>query len=276
MPDADFDFLAAGETLQLTYNVTVSNVAGSSSESVTITITGTDDQPVVTTPETVNSLLLSSPQTDGQNHIGRASAPMATSLSMKATRICPASAPMVVRFSITIVRLAKRHQLTRKILDYSSSPPHPGELFTGASISYAAVSSSFRATTRSRMSMAPTIGRKFMFTTETMAPQRYWPTRRRATPSPAAMRRSAPMANSSPWRAAATRFRLPIEMAPSSTRFPPPMASSTTRASAPTERPSYSSRPRRRSTALTPKTPTARSALRVRPPQRHIPIDRHA
>lgn len=56
MPDEDFDFLAAGEKLTLTYNVTVSNVAGSTTELVTITITGTDDQPVINTPETVSTL----------------------------------------------------------------------------------------------------------------------------------------------------------------------------------------------------------------------------
>ena len=53
LPDKAFDFLAAGETLTLTYAVTVSNNYAPAPESVTfpitITITGTNDQPVITT-----------------------------------------------------------------------------------------------------------------------------------------------------------------------------------------------------------------------------------
>ena len=51
--DSNFDFLAAGETLKVTYNVTVADfnngVANgtSSTQPVTITITGTNDTPVV-------------------------------------------------------------------------------------------------------------------------------------------------------------------------------------------------------------------------------------
>ena len=52
LPDKDFDFLAAGETLTLTYNVIVtddSNTDNKASEvkTVTITVTGTNDQPVI-------------------------------------------------------------------------------------------------------------------------------------------------------------------------------------------------------------------------------------
>ena len=46
--DGSFDFLAAGETLKVTYDVTVSdNHGGSSMQPVTITITGTNDAPVL-------------------------------------------------------------------------------------------------------------------------------------------------------------------------------------------------------------------------------------
>ena len=48
-PDKDFDFLAKNETLVLTYELKVSdNHGGSTTHTVTITITGTDDKPVIT------------------------------------------------------------------------------------------------------------------------------------------------------------------------------------------------------------------------------------
>jgi VCBS repeat-containing protein len=48
--DNTFDFLAAGQTLDITYNVTVTDNNGvSSTEPVTITATGTNDAPVLTT-----------------------------------------------------------------------------------------------------------------------------------------------------------------------------------------------------------------------------------
>lgn len=47
-PDSDFDFLAKNQTLVLTYNITVSdNHGGSVKQTVTVTITGTDDKPVI-------------------------------------------------------------------------------------------------------------------------------------------------------------------------------------------------------------------------------------
>jgi VCBS repeat-containing protein len=48
--DKDLDFLAQGETLQVTYNVAVTDSAGATSniQMVTITVTGTNDVPVVT------------------------------------------------------------------------------------------------------------------------------------------------------------------------------------------------------------------------------------
>ena len=53
VPDSAFDFLAAGETLTLTYNIKVDNNYGPNDEStpltLTITITGTNDVPVITT-----------------------------------------------------------------------------------------------------------------------------------------------------------------------------------------------------------------------------------
>src|SRR3954471_3928293 len=46
--DSDFDFLAKNQTLVLTYNITVSdNHGGSVKQTVTVTITGTDDKPVI-------------------------------------------------------------------------------------------------------------------------------------------------------------------------------------------------------------------------------------
>ena len=46
--DSAFDFLAAGQTLTITYNVTVSdNTGASSTQPVTITVTGTNDAPVL-------------------------------------------------------------------------------------------------------------------------------------------------------------------------------------------------------------------------------------
>ena len=55
VPDHAFDFLAAGETLTLTYNVTVDNNYApndlTGSKTFTITITGTNDAPVITSPQ---------------------------------------------------------------------------------------------------------------------------------------------------------------------------------------------------------------------------------
>ncbi|MEK7342229.1 MAG: VCBS domain-containing protein, partial [Pseudomonadota bacterium] len=46
-----FDYLAAGETLVMTYTVSVSDGAASDSETVTVTITGSNDQPVISTEQ---------------------------------------------------------------------------------------------------------------------------------------------------------------------------------------------------------------------------------
>jgi fibronectin-binding autotransporter adhesin len=59
VPDGSFDFLAAGETLQLTYTLTVDNNYAPHDESTplqfTITITGTNDVPVIHTgAQTIN------------------------------------------------------------------------------------------------------------------------------------------------------------------------------------------------------------------------------
>ena len=55
VPDKAFDFLAAGETLQLTYWLTVDNNYAPSDQTttvpITITITGTNDVPVITTAQ---------------------------------------------------------------------------------------------------------------------------------------------------------------------------------------------------------------------------------
>src|SRR6202000_3377743 len=46
--DGAFDFLSAGETLTVTYNVTVTDAQGAaSSQPVTFTVTGTNDAPVL-------------------------------------------------------------------------------------------------------------------------------------------------------------------------------------------------------------------------------------
>ena len=46
--DTDFDFLSKNQSLTLTYNIKVSdNHGGSVTQSVKITVTGTDDKPVV-------------------------------------------------------------------------------------------------------------------------------------------------------------------------------------------------------------------------------------
>jgi VCBS repeat-containing protein len=48
-PDDDFDFLAKGQTLTLTYEVTVTdNHGGSGQKAVNITVTGSDDKPIIT------------------------------------------------------------------------------------------------------------------------------------------------------------------------------------------------------------------------------------
>jgi VCBS repeat-containing protein len=47
-PDQDFDFLAAGEQLTVVYNVKVSDASTSATQTVTVTIDGTNDLPVIT------------------------------------------------------------------------------------------------------------------------------------------------------------------------------------------------------------------------------------
>ena len=48
-PDDDFDFLAQGQTLKLTYNVTVTdNHGGSATQAINITVTGSNDAPMIT------------------------------------------------------------------------------------------------------------------------------------------------------------------------------------------------------------------------------------
>src|SRR5207344_1145951 len=52
-----FDFLASGETLKITYNVTVSdNTGASSTATVTITITGTNDAPIITAQDLIGAV----------------------------------------------------------------------------------------------------------------------------------------------------------------------------------------------------------------------------
>ena len=68
--DGDFDFLAKNQTLTLTYNITVSdNHGGTVKQTVKVTITGTDDKPVINTAavatvtEQANHTLSLSPDT---------------------------------------------------------------------------------------------------------------------------------------------------------------------------------------------------------------------
>jgi len=54
-PDDDFDFLAKNETLVVTYNVTVTdNHGGSALQTVVLTVTGTDDKPVISAAVTAD------------------------------------------------------------------------------------------------------------------------------------------------------------------------------------------------------------------------------
>jgi VCBS repeat-containing protein len=68
--DDDFDFLAKNQTLVLTYDITVSdNHGGTAVQTVTVTVTGTDDKPLInvaavaTVTEQANHLLSLSPDT---------------------------------------------------------------------------------------------------------------------------------------------------------------------------------------------------------------------
>jgi VCBS repeat-containing protein len=69
-PDDDFDFLSKNQTLTLTYDITVSdNHGGTAIQTVQVTVTGTDDKPVITTTalatvtEQANQILSLSPDT---------------------------------------------------------------------------------------------------------------------------------------------------------------------------------------------------------------------
>ncbi len=67
--DKAFDFLAAGETLTLTYTATVDNnyqpLDQAGSQTITITITGTNDAPVITSPQQNVSFVSSGTDTKG-------------------------------------------------------------------------------------------------------------------------------------------------------------------------------------------------------------------
>ena len=55
--DSAFDFLAAGQTLKITYNVTLADNSGvSSSQPVTFTVTGTNDAPVITAQDLIGAV----------------------------------------------------------------------------------------------------------------------------------------------------------------------------------------------------------------------------
>ena len=65
--DKNFDFLAEGETLTVTYNVTVTdNFGATSTQAVTVTITGSEDAPEITSgPQTAT--LAEASETAAQN-----------------------------------------------------------------------------------------------------------------------------------------------------------------------------------------------------------------
>ena len=52
IPDKDLDFLAAGDTLTVTYNVTVTDGSTSSTQTVTVTMTGASDPTRLVNPTT--------------------------------------------------------------------------------------------------------------------------------------------------------------------------------------------------------------------------------
>lgn len=66
-PDATFDFLATGETLTITYLVTAddAHTGGTSTQPVTITVTGTNDARVIATDTTTHALTEASGVTGG-------------------------------------------------------------------------------------------------------------------------------------------------------------------------------------------------------------------
>src|SRR5262245_45732089 len=65
-PDQTFDFLAAGETLTITYNVTVTdNLGASLTQPVTITITGSNDAPVLAADASGPHTTIQAVQTSG-------------------------------------------------------------------------------------------------------------------------------------------------------------------------------------------------------------------
>src|SRR5262245_32922625 len=66
--DHNFDFLAAGQTLTITYNVTVTDNNGlSSTQPVTITVTGTNDTPVLAADASGPHVIIATPDTTGGN-----------------------------------------------------------------------------------------------------------------------------------------------------------------------------------------------------------------
>src|SRR5262245_1892267 len=65
-PDQTFDFLAAGETLTITYNVTVTDNSGASlTQPVTITVTGSNDAPVLAADASGPHTTIQAVQTSG-------------------------------------------------------------------------------------------------------------------------------------------------------------------------------------------------------------------
>ncbi|MEJ0076865.1 MAG: VCBS domain-containing protein [Alphaproteobacteria bacterium] len=68
IPDRDLDFLAAGETLTVTYNVQVADATTSATQTVTITATGANDAVVMTSgPESAS--LTERPDTNGSTEL---------------------------------------------------------------------------------------------------------------------------------------------------------------------------------------------------------------
>src|SRR5262249_45775357 len=67
--DKTFDFLAAGETLTITYNVTVSDGIANSTKPVTITVNGSNDAPVLAADASGPHTIPEAPNTTGSTSL---------------------------------------------------------------------------------------------------------------------------------------------------------------------------------------------------------------
>src|SRR5439155_774452 len=96
--DSAFDFLAAGQTLTVTYNVTVTDNNGvSSTQPVTITVTGTNDAPVLAPDVSGPHTILEAFNTTGSTSLDSTSGTLTfTDVDLTDTHQASASAPTFV------------------------------------------------------------------------------------------------------------------------------------------------------------------------------------